>query len=72
MRSDNNGSFVLLVTSKSSPLGNRYTATRVSVNVLASDDTSTAVTGLSAGDFVLTTSSKPVSSGMQVRLADES
>lgn len=72
VRSDNNGSFVLLVTSKSSPLGNRYTATRVSVNVLASDDTSTAVTGLSAGDFVLTTSSKPVSSGMQVRLADES
>ena len=71
VRSDNNGSFVLLVTSKSSPLGNRYTATRVSVNVLASDDTSTAVTGLSAGDFVLTTSSKPVSSGMQVRLADE-
>lgn len=72
VRNDNNGSFVLLVTSKSSPLGNRYTATRVSVNVLASDDTSTAVTGLSAGDFVLTTSSKPVSSGMQVRLADES
>ena len=72
VRSDNNGSFVLLLTSKSSPLGNRYTATRVSVKVLASDDTSSAVTGLSNGDFVITTSSAPITAGQQVRLADES
>lgn len=71
VRTDNNGSFVLLLTSKSSPLGNRYTATRVSVNVLASDDVSSAVTGLSNGDFVITTSSAPISAGTQVRLADE-
>ena len=70
VRSDNNGSFVLVVVAKSSPLGNRYTATRVNVQVLASDDTNTAVSGLTQGDFVVTTSTKPIEAGTQVRLVD--
>lgn len=71
VRSDNNGSFVLLVVSKNGPLGNRYIAERVDVKVLATDDLNSAVSGgLSQGDFVITTSSKPVESGMQVRLPD--
>ena len=71
IKSDTNGSFVLLVNVKSSPLGNRYTAKRVSVEVLANDDNNSAVVAdLSAGDFVITTSSAPVASGDMVRMAD--
>jgi len=70
IRSDSNGSFVLVVTAKSSPLGNRYVANRVEVQVLASDDTMSAVTGLANGDFVITTSTKPLEAGDMVRLPD--
>lgn len=70
VRSDSNGTFVLVLTAKSTPLGNRYTATRVDVKVLAQDDTKSAVSGLSYGDFVITTSSKPLDAGMQVRMVD--
>ena len=72
LREDTNGYFVLVVTVKSSPLSNRYIATRVDVQVLAQDDTSAAVSGLSSGDFVITTSSKPVEAGAQVRMVEDS
>ena len=71
IKSDTNGSFVLAVSVKSSPLGNRYTARRVSVEVLASDDNNSAVIAdLANGDFVITTSSAPIRSGDMVRMAD--
>lgn len=70
LRSDTNGNFVLVVTGKSSPLGNRFIATRVDVSVLAQDDTTAAVSGLSAGDYVITTSSKPLEAGMQVNMME--
>ena len=71
IRSDKNGKFVLVVEAKNSPLGNRYIAKRVKVDVLAEDDTNSAVTAdLAVGDFVITTSSAPIKSGDQVRLAD--
>lgn len=71
LREDNNGKFVIIVESKSSPLGNRYIAKRVDVEVLASDDTQTAISGALYGyEYVITTSTKPVELGKQVRLAD--
>lgn len=71
IRSDSNGSFVLVIEAKSSPLGNRYIARRVDVEVLAADDSNSAVTGgLEYGDYVVTTSNAPVKSGEQVRMAD--
>ncbi|MBQ3702326.1 MAG: HlyD family efflux transporter periplasmic adaptor subunit [Oscillospiraceae bacterium] len=71
VKSDSNGKFVLRVDVKSSPLGNRYTARRVSVEVLASDDNNSAVVAdLSTGDYVITTSSAPVANGDMVRIAD--
>lgn len=70
VRTDNNGTFVLALTSKSTPLSTRYTATRVPVQVLASDDTSSAVSGIGSGEFVITTSTKPLDAGTQVKLAD--
>ncbi len=70
LRSDSNGDFVLVITEKSTPLGPRYIATRADVQILAQDDTSAAVSGLVSGDFVITTSSKPLSAGTQVRLVE--
>lgn len=68
---DKNGKFVLTVRSKSSPLGNRYFAERVNVEVLASDETSSAVSGdISMSDYVITAASAPVKPNDQVRMKD--
>lgn len=68
---DANGKFVLTVKSKSSPLGNRYYAERVNVEVVSSDEISSAVSGaLESGAYVITAASKPVSPGDQVRMND--
>lgn len=73
IREDSDGKFVLTVIAKSSPLGNRYMAQRVKVDVLAQDDTRAAITGdLQGGDFIIATSTKPLTDGMQVRLAEGS
>lgn len=70
IREDNNGKFILTVTQKSSPLGNRYYAERVDVEVLGSDDTKSAITGDLNWDYVITTATKPVEAGQLIRLAD--
>ncbi|MCD7863858.1 MAG: biotin/lipoyl-binding protein [Lachnospiraceae bacterium] len=71
VREDSNGKFVLIVSQKSSPLGNRYYAERMSVEALASDDSRTAVSGaFTGGEFVITTSTAPVEAGQLIRLAD--
>ena len=70
LREDSNGKFVYVLQSKNSPLGSRYIATRVTVQELARDDKSAAVSGISQGDFIITTSNKPVEAGKQVRLAE--
>jgi len=67
--SDQKGDFVYKVRSKHTPLGNRYYAERVSVNVIASDDNSSAVSGeLTGSDSIITAFSKPITAGDQVRL----
>ena len=72
VREDSNGQFILVVKSKSSPLGNRYMASRVDVKVLASDDTTAAISGSLEGDeYVITTATSPIKAGDQVRLANE-
>lgn len=69
IREDNNGKFILIVEQKSSPIGNRYIATRVDVQELASDDNNTAISaGLYGYEYVITTSTRPVEAGQQVRL----
>ncbi len=68
---DNEGKFVMVVTAKSTPLGNRYYANRVGVEVLAADEISSAVSGdILSSDFVITTSEKPLKNGMQIRMED--
>ena len=72
LRTDTNGDFVLVVVERRSPLGNRYVAMRADVNVLAADDTNSAVSGglTGGGNFVITTSTRPIQAGSQVRLVD--
>ncbi len=68
---DNKGKFVLAVQVKNSPLGNRYVATRLDVQVQAADETSSAISGSATGsEFIITTSTKPIQPGMQVRLVE--
>ena len=72
IREDNNGKFILIVESKFAPFGNRYVAQRVDVEVVASDDTQSAIKGgLYGYEYVITTSTKPIKSGDQVRLSEE-
>ncbi len=70
IKEDSNGKFVLTVVAKSSPLGNRYIAKRADITVLASDGVNTAVTGVVQSDFIISTSTKPINAGDQVRLVD--
>ena len=72
IRQDSNGTFVLIIDVRSTPLGNRYIAKRIDVQVLATDDTHTAISGALSqwGDSVITTSTKPIQPNDQVRIAD--
>ena len=72
IKTDTNGKFILVVTSKSSPLGNRYMASRVEVDVKAQDDNNSAIAASLDGDeYVITTSTTMVKSGDQVRLVEQ-
>ena len=71
LRSDSNGTFIFVIESKSSALGNRYFARRLDVEVLASDDTYSALSAdLGWGEYVITTSAKPITNGEQIRMAE--
>ena len=71
IKTDSNGKFILVVTSKSSPLGNRYKASRVDVTVKAQDDNNCAIAASVEGDeYVITTATTLVNPGDQVRLAN--
>ena len=70
VREDSNGKFVLVMEAKSSPFGNRYKAVRYDIEVLAKDDNNTAVNGLMGSEYVITTSTKPIQAGDQVRPAE--
>lgn len=71
IREDNNGKFILIVESRPTPISTRYIATRVDVEVLASDDTQSAISGALYGyEYVITTSTQPVDAGQQVRLTN--
>ena len=72
MHEDSNGKFVLVAEAKSTPLGNRYIATRVDVTEIDKDNYNTAIDIASEYNYsyVITTATKPIDAGMQVRLAE--
>lgn len=70
---DQGGNFVYKLNVKSSPLGNRYIAERVPVEVKDEDDNNIYITGdIEQGDYVITSSNKMVEAGKQVRLSESS
>jgi hypothetical protein len=71
IREDNNGKFVLQLQAKNTPLGSRYTAVRVDITVNATDGKLSSVTGVDNMYAVITTSSTPITPGMQVRLKND-
>lgn len=72
VKEDANGKFILIINSKNTPFGSRYIAKRCDIQVLESDDMYTAFTAdLYGYEYVITTASKPVKSGDQVRLTSE-
>lgn len=69
VRSDNSGDYVLVIKAKNSPLGNRYSAKKVAVTKLSSDDNSIAISGdLNPYDYVVIQSNKIITDNQQVRL----
>ncbi len=71
VKEDSEGKFVLVVTVKGTPLGNRYKVKKVKVDVLAKDTTKTAISGeVESYDNLVTNASKPLDNGQQVRLTD--
>lgn len=73
VREDKNGKFILILEQKPSPLGNRYFAVRKDIQVLASDDRRTAIQGeeIYGYEYVVTTSTQPITEGQQVRLKED-
>ena len=72
IKTASDGKYILVVRSKSSPLGNRYITSRVDVTVKAQDDNNTAIAAAVEGDeYVITTATTLIKPGDQVRLANE-
>ena len=71
IREDSDGKYILIVESQATPISTRYKAKRVAVNVIASDDTRSAISGdFQSYSYVIATSSKPINSGEQVKLIE--
>ena len=71
IREDSDGKYILIVESQSTPISTRYKAKRVAVNVVASDDTRSAISGdFQNYSYVIATSSKPINNGEQVKLIE--
>ena len=72
IREDSDGKFVLIIQEKPSPVGNRYIAKKEEVQVLAQNETQSAISaGFDSYANVITTASKAVEKGDYVRLAQQ-
>ncbi|MBQ5746520.1 MAG: HlyD family efflux transporter periplasmic adaptor subunit, partial [Clostridia bacterium] len=72
LHEDANGKFIYITKTKSTPLGDRFVATRLDVSVAASDDKNVAITTDEAYlyEYLITSSTKPFEEGDYVRLSD--
>lgn len=67
VRQDASGSFVLAMRQKNGPLGSRYTLERISVTVLETDSSRSAISAaLEYGMPIVTAANKPVEAGSRV------
>ncbi len=72
LHEDSEGKFIYITTTKSTPLGNRYVATRLDVKVVASDDKNVAISTDAEWlyEYMIVSSTKPFEEGDYVRLSD--
>lgn len=72
LREDSKGKFVYITKTKSTPLGNRYVATRLDVTIAAEDDKNVAIVTDETYlyEYVIVSSTKPFEEGEYVRLSD--
>ncbi|MBR5817852.1 MAG: HlyD family efflux transporter periplasmic adaptor subunit, partial [Clostridia bacterium] len=72
LHEDSEGKFIYITTTKSTPLGNRYVATRLDVKVIASDDNNVAISTDEDWlyEYMIVSSTKPFEAGDYVRLSD--
>jgi hypothetical protein len=72
LHEDANGKYVYITKTKSTPLGDRFVATRLPVSVAASDDKNVAISTDEnyLYEYVILTSTKPFEEGDYVRLSD--
>ncbi len=72
---DSGKTFVYILKTKNSPLGDRYIAVQVPVTILAQDDTAAAINPDALGEYgsavITETNDKSFKSGDQVRLAED-
>ena len=67
---DTEGSFIYILLTKNSPLGERYIARKLPVKILAEDATSYAIEGAGVNmSYCIVRTEKPIKNGEQVRLA---
>lgn len=70
VHTDGEESFIYVLVTKNSPLGERYIARKVTVKILAEDSTSCAIEGAGINyAYCIVRTEKPISNGEQVRLA---
>ena len=72
LREDSKGKFIYITKTKSTPLGNRYVATRLDVNIAAEDDKNVAISTDESYiyEYVIVSSTKPFEEGDYVRLSE--
>lgn len=72
LHEDANGKYIYITKTKSTPLGDRFVATRLPVSVAASDDKNVAISTEESYlyEYVILTSTKPFEEGDYVRLSD--
>ena len=70
VQTDTEGSFIYILLTKNSPLGERYIARKLPVKILAEDATSYAIEGAGVNmSYCIVRTEKPIKNGEQVRLA---
>ncbi len=70
VQKDSEGSFIYVLVTKNTPLGERYIARKVTVKVIAEDATSCAIEGAGINfAYCIVRTEKPITNGEQVRLA---
>ncbi|HAU51096.1 MAG TPA: hypothetical protein DCW43_04945 [Clostridiales bacterium] len=70
VQTDSEGTFIYILLTKNSPLGERYIARKLPVKILAEDSTSYAIEGAGVNmAYCIVRTEKPIKNGEQVRLA---